>query len=84
MLIEIRDVGGWFSPDERLYVNNRDRSKLLALDRDDGTIAHRRFDALTELLGPGDLLGEYGLFDEGARSATVSPVSSATSFRSVI
>jgi len=34
----------------------RDRSKLLVLDRDDGAIGHHRFDALPELLNPGDLL----------------------------
>ena len=28
--IEVRNVGGLFRPDERLYVNSRDRSKLVA------------------------------------------------------
>lgn len=28
-VIEVRNVGGLFRPDERLYVNNRDRSKLV-------------------------------------------------------
>jgi hypothetical protein len=28
--IEVRDVGGWFRTDLRLYVANRDRSKLVA------------------------------------------------------
>lgn len=26
--LEIRDLGGWFHADERLYVGGRDRSKL--------------------------------------------------------
>ena len=34
----------------------RDRSRLLCLDRNTGAYAHRRFDDLTALLQPGDLL----------------------------
>jgi S-adenosylmethionine:tRNA ribosyltransferase-isomerase len=36
--------------------NERDASRLLALDRSTGAVAHRRFSELPELLRPGDLL----------------------------
>ncbi|MFZ7125063.1 MAG: tRNA preQ1(34) S-adenosylmethionine ribosyltransferase-isomerase QueA [Desulfobacterales bacterium] len=37
-------------------VAGRDRSRLLVVDRRSGRLQHRRFDALTELLSPGDVL----------------------------
>jgi len=37
-------------------LEQRDHSRLLKLDRADGSVAHHRFDALPDLLEPGDLL----------------------------
>ncbi|HNW45373.1 MAG TPA: S-adenosylmethionine:tRNA ribosyltransferase-isomerase, partial [Elusimicrobiales bacterium] len=34
----------------------RDSSRLLAVRRDDGSLAHRRFSDIADLLGPGDML----------------------------
>jgi hypothetical protein len=46
--VESRDVGGLFRTDERLYVNNRDRSKLV-----DGVL--RQLDVVRAALGDGGL-----------------------------
>jgi S-adenosylmethionine:tRNA ribosyltransferase-isomerase len=46
-------------PPERIAqhpADRRDEARLLHLDRRSGTLAHRRFDALPDLLGPGDVL----------------------------
>jgi S-adenosylmethionine:tRNA ribosyltransferase-isomerase len=46
-------------PPERIAqapVDRRDHSRLMQLNRRDGTVSHHRFDALAELLQPGDAL----------------------------
>ena len=42
--LEVRDVGGWFRTDLRLYVANRDRTKLV-------TAMNRQIDAVVAALG---------------------------------
>ncbi len=48
----------YFLPADRIAQEARPRgsSRLLVLDRKGGAVAHRRFEELPELLGPGDLL----------------------------